>query len=298
MKISIIIPAFNEETAIGEVIDDIQQVLEKEKIEGEVVVVDDGSSDRTAEIAAKRNVTLIRHPQNAGYGLSLRDGILKAKYNNICITDADGTYPVKSIPVLAKDMDAFDMVVGARQGKHFRGSYLKNPARLLFHALVQFATGTKIPDANSGLRIFRRDKVLPFLNTLCHGFSFTTTITLGMLSRGYFVKYVPIEYYRRQGRSKVKIFRDSFRTTQIIIQALMYYNPIKAVLPMVFGLGVGSLVCLGWYLTHIESIMSGIWSMLLFVGSVVIFVISLIADLMTAQHRDRESEKAKGGPGV
>ncbi len=171
---------------------------------------------------AKRNVTLIQHPQNAGCGLSLRDGILKEKYNNICITDADGIYPVKSIPLLAKDMDAFDMVVGALQGIHFRGSYLKNPAWLVFHALVQFATGTKIPDANSKLLIFRRDKVLSFWTTLCHRFSFTTTITLGMLSRGYFVKYVPIEYYERKGRFKVRIIRDSLRTTQIIMQALMY----------------------------------------------------------------------------
>ena len=92
----------------------------------------------------------------------------------------------------------------------------------MFHALVQFATGTKIPDANSKLLIFRRDKVLSFQTTLCHGFSFSTTITLGMLSRGYFVKYVPIEYYERKGRSKVRIIRDSLRTTQIIMQALMH----------------------------------------------------------------------------
>lgn len=287
MQLSVIIPAFNEEEAIGEVIDALLDLFKKTRIEGEIVVVDDGSTDRTPEIAQSRGITLIRHPQNAGYGLSLRDGILQARYNHICITDADGTYPIHAIPDLARHIDAFDMVVGARQGKHYRGSLFKNPARLVFHALVQFATGTRIPDANSGLRIFKRDRVLPFLNTLCHGFSFTTTITLGMLSRGYFVKYVPIEYYKRKGRSKVRIFKDSLRTAQIIIQALMYYNPIKAVLPIVFAMGAAAAVCLGWYLAT-SSMMAGIWAMLLFVGAVLAFVVSLVGDLLAAQHRDRE----------
>lgn len=287
MQLSVVIPAYNEEEAIGEVIDALQTLFRQEGIEAEVVVVDDGSTDRTGEIASSRSVTLIRHPQNIGYGASIKSGVRHARYNNICITDADGTYPIHAIPELARYIEAFDMVVGARQGKHYRGSLLKHPARLIFLYLVQFATGTRIPDANSGLRIFKRDRVLPFFHSLCHGFSFTTTITLGMLSRGYFVKFVPIQYYARKGKSKVKLFRDSLRTAQIILQALMYYNPIKAVLPIVFLLGVAALLCLGWYALR-PNLLAGIWSMLLFLGSIIVFVMGLLADLLATNRRDAE----------
>ncbi|MBI4552694.1 MAG: glycosyltransferase family 2 protein [Candidatus Latescibacteria bacterium] len=285
MQLSVVIPAYNEEEAIGEVIDGLQALFHREGIDGEVVVVDDGSMDRTGEIARSLNVTVVRHPQNAGYGASIMDGIRHARHETICITDADGTYPIQAIPELARYIDTFDMVVGARQGKHYRGSLLKHPARLIFLYLVQFATGTRIPDANSGLRMFKRNRVLPFFDSLCRGFSFTTTITLGMLSRGYFVKFVPIQYYARKGRSKVRLFKDSLRTAQIIVQALMYYNPIKAVLPLVLGLGFASLLCLVWYLIR-PNLLAGIWAMLLFLGAVLVFVIGLLADLIAANRRE------------
>jgi len=119
------------------------------------------------------------------------------------------------------------MVVGARQGKHYDESFSKKIFRKLLKWLVEFTAGRKIPDINSGLRIFSKSTVVTFFNTLCDSFSFTTSLTLGYMMTGKFVHYIPIEYHKRVGKTKVKLFRDSLRTMQFVAEAILYYNPIK-----------------------------------------------------------------------
>ncbi len=221
---TLILPAFNEERGIGLVIDAIRAA----EPEAAIVVVDDGSTDGTATVAHSRGAVVIHHPANAGYGRSLKDGILAAQTDVVVIADADGSYPADRIGELLGLLErGFDMAVGARQGSHYRGSMLKMPARFVFKFLVEFTTGRRIPDINSGLRAFRRSDVLPLLPDLCEGFSFTTTITLIYLLTGKFVAYVPIAYHRRVGRSKVRILRDSLRTLQYITEVIATYNPLK-----------------------------------------------------------------------
>ncbi|MGH2369293.1 MAG: glycosyltransferase family 2 protein, partial [Chloroflexota bacterium] len=283
---SVVIPAVNEEAAVGEVVRRVRQVMEAVSEPYEVIVVDDGSTDRTAEEADEAGATVFRHPQNVGYGAGLKTGILQAQYDHIVITDADGTYPIERIPDLIAEAKRFDMVVGARQGKYYRESWLKEPARIGLGALCRWVTGTPIPDVNSGFRVFRTALARQYFHVISQGYSFTTTITLAALSNGYFVKYVPIDYQKRVGKSKVKLLRDIPRTTQIVFQAVVYYNPIKCFLG--FALVCLALAVLFWLLYALTlstavGVTAGLWSV-----SVVHFVaLGLLADLIRVRHVPR-----------
>lgn len=233
MHYSVIVPALNEEQGIAAVLDQLRSLLPVP----EIIVVDDGSTDRTGEIARAQGARVLAHPMPGGYGRSLKDGIKAATHDVIVIADADGTYPIERIPdLLAALALGNDMVVGARQGPEYRGTFLKMPARLLFKWLVEFTTGRRIPDINSGLRAFRKSQMLSFTDDLCNGFSFTTTLTLIYCLTGKFVAFVPIAYSRRLGHSKVRFLRDSLRTLQYITEVIAVYNPLK-----LFGLLAGLL---------------------------------------------------------
>jgi polyisoprenyl-phosphate glycosyltransferase len=242
--ISVIIPAYNEESSIGGTVDACVRALAKLGGEYEIIVVDDGSSDNTAGAAVAAGARIIRHPHNLGYGRSLKDGILAATYDTIVIADADGTYPVDRIPDLFRaHLSGFHMVVGARQGKHYDESFGKKMLRLLLKTLVEFTAGRKIPDINSGLRIFSRQDIVPYFQYLCDTFSFTTSLTLAYMMNGMFVTYIPIDYQQRVGITKVRLFRDSLRTLQFIVEAILYYNPIKIFLAFCVGLLGLALIC-------------------------------------------------------
>lgn len=227
--ISVIVPAYNEEGSIGNTVRDILLTLNQSEFQPiEVIVVDDGSTDSTLKEANIAGAIVMRHPHNIGYGRSLKDGIKAATYDTIVISDADGTYPIETIPsLIAEYQKGFDMVVGARQGKHYDESLIKTVFRHLLQALVQFASGRKIPDINSGLRVFSKETILPFFTRLCDTFSFTTSLTLAYMMTGKFVAYTPIDYHKRVGKTKVRLFRDALRTMQFIVEAIIFYNPLK-----------------------------------------------------------------------
>jgi len=227
--ISVVIPAYNEQDAIGRTIAEMQTLLATGNFGGgEVVVVDDGSTDGTVNAAQNSGARVVRHPHNLGYGRALKSGIEAATHDTIAIVDADGTYPVADIPRLVETFNTgFDMVVGARSGASLRESALKSVLRRILTFLVQFTVGRKVPDVNSGLRVFSRRTVLPYFSHLCDTFSFTTSLTLAYMMTGRFVGYVPISYVERVGHTKVRLFRDALRTLQYIVQGIAYYNPIK-----------------------------------------------------------------------
>lgn len=224
--ISIVIPAKDEETAIEQTIEQIKLALTD--VKHEIIVVDDGSQDATAERAKSAGLKVISHPHNLGYGASLKTGIRAAQYDTIVITDADGTYPNDQIPMLLSEYNkGFDMVVGARTGQHYFESIFKAPLRLLLKFMVEYTAGRKVPDVNSGLRVFSKKKATPYFNHLSNTFSFTTSITLAYMMNNLFVKYIPIPYHKRTGSTKVHLLRDSLRTLQYIVEAITYYNPLK-----------------------------------------------------------------------
>lgn len=222
--LSVLLPACNEEGAIASVLQAIRQAVP----EAEIIVIDDGSNDRTGEIAAAKGVRMLRHALTVGAGKSVKDGIEAAQHDRIVMLDSDGTYPADCIPELLLELDrGFDLVIGARRGEYYHGNTAKFAARTVFRLLAQFATGRRIPDINSGMRAFRKSVVLGYFPHLCNGFSLPTTMTLSFLFTGRSVTYVPIEYKKRIGKSKVHIVRDTLRTLQYITESIAVFNPTK-----------------------------------------------------------------------
>ncbi len=225
-EITVVIPAYNEENAVSPTIAGIRDVLSRYGLKSEIIAVDDGSTDGTAKAAEAAGARVIRHPINRGYGRSLLSGIEAASHEWILIIDADGSYPPEEARKLLPHIPAFDMVVGARQGKLFWGSLAKALMRWIYLSLARFVAGERIPDANSGLRLFRKSAIKD-MPVLCFGYSFTTTMTLSFLSSGKFVRFEPIEFSDRIGSSKVRPVRDILRTLQIMTQVVIHYNPLK-----------------------------------------------------------------------
>ncbi len=240
--ISIVVPVYNEQQAIGHDLDLIGETMEASGYEYEIIVVDDGSTDRTAEIAASKEVCLIQHPVNRGSGASRRTGILEAKGEIVVMADGDGSYPVQDIPRLLEHFPVYDQVVGARTSEQGRWPLFRVPAKWFIRKLACYLTGMDIPDLNSGLRAFKKEVMLKFLYLIPDGFSCVTTITLAFLCNGYTVKYVPIDYYQRVGSSKFHPVRDTYNYLLTVVRMVMYFNPLKVFLPIsLLLLFVGSL---------------------------------------------------------
>lgn len=246
--LTMIVPAFNEEEGIGHTLDLLLQTLPGMGIPFEIIVVDDGSRDGTAEAAAKREgVRVISHPVNIGYGNALKTGILNARYDWIGIIDADASYPVERIPDLAAEMaKGFDMVIGKRENISDLDRPFKRAMRRIYVGLVNIVTGARIEDPNSGLRIFRKELALEFFQFLCGAFSFTTSLTVLSMEKPAFLKFVPVTYLPRKGTCKVAHFRDSLRTLQLIMQGVGYYNPVKVfvflAMLMIFTVGFPAML--------------------------------------------------------
>jgi len=255
IPVSIIIPAYNEDKGIKQTLDEILSFARRELKNYQIIVVDDCSEDNTNTILKEsKEIMLLKNPTNIGYGGSIKAALSRARYNHILIIDADGTYPADEISKLLPFADDFDMVIGARSGRHYRGTFFKNLSRKIFYILVKYVTGEKIPDVNSGLRIFKKDKIIKFYDRLCNGFSFTTTITIALISTGHLVKHVNIDYRKRIGKSKVRFLRDSLRTLQILVESIAYFNPIKAFLPLLVGSAFLSFYfVLGYLFTEISA---------------------------------------------
>lgn len=273
--ITLLIPAYNEENGIGPVLEAVKRL----GLPGEILVVDDGSTDRTFEVARASGVEVIRHDVNRGYGQALKSGILASQYDIIVITDADGTYPNEQIRNLLSHMRTHDMVVGARTGANVNIPLVRRPAKKFLNVLANYLAGTEIPDLNSGLRAFRKDVAKQFFHILPSGFSFTTTITLAMLSNGYRVKYLPIDYHQREGRSKIHPIRDTVGFTTLIVRTTLYFNPLKVFMPL-SGLVFLSAIVLLIYSKFVLHRVMDISVIVLLSAALQIAVIGMLADLI------------------
>jgi glycosyltransferase involved in cell wall biosynthesis len=276
--LSIIIPAYNEEGSIAGVIDSINAVMRKRRDKYEIIVVDDASMDKTPQIA-KKKAKVIEHPFNKGYGSSLKNGIRHAAGEWILIIDGDGTYPAEDIPKLMSHMDQYDMIVGSRTGKSVKVQSYRKPAKWFLTKLANYLSGSKIDDLNSGMRLFRKDVAMKFFNILPSGFSFTTTITLSYLSSDYNVKYVPINYHDRKGKSKIKPLRDGANFILLIIKAITYFNPLKIFLPIatvLFLIGFSAFMYQTFFLRNIED-----FTMAFILTSIQIGFLGLLADMIS-----------------
>jgi len=278
--VSVIIPAFNEGDGVGKVVRQVIDVLHGAGIECEVVVVDDGSTDGTAEAGKRAGAQVFSHGSNRGYGAALKTGILAAQHELIAITDADGTYPVARLPELVEIARTADMVVGARTGEKVHIPLVRKPAKWALNQLANYVTRTSIPDLNSGMRVFWRSAALQYFNILPNQFSFTTTITISMLCDRYAVKFVPIDYHKRTGRSKIVPW-DAGTFLVLILRIAVFFKPLRVFLPVAFLFLAFGLAKGAFDLAHDHFISaSATFAMLSFIQ---IFLVGLVADSVASR---------------
>lgn len=240
---SLILPVYNEEEAVAETIAHLHATFDAAGCKYEILAINDGSTDRTGDILRScKDIRLIEHGRNWGYGAALKTGIRNAKYPLIAITDADGTYPNERIPELVALATEADMVVGARTGANVQYSRIRKIPKWFLVHFAQWVVRRKIPDLNSGMRVFRKSIAERFLNILPDTFSFTTTITLAMLTNNYVVHYEPIDYRSRVGKSKIKPIRDTLGFVQIILRIGVYFAPLRVFLPVATAFFIGFLI--------------------------------------------------------
>ena len=232
-SVSVVVPAYNEEHGIRPVLVALVETMSAlPAVTYEIIVVDDGSTDGTSEaVQGLPGVSVVRHDANHGYGAALKTGLRHARYEWICITDADGTYPNDRIGDLLAATDGAHMVVGARTAPGIQDPWLRRLPRTFLRRYATWVTRRRIDDINSGLRVFRKDLAERFLHLLPDGFSFTTTITIALLMDFYTVRFVPIGYARRVGKSKIDPVGDTLRFLVLILRTGMYFAPLRTLVP-------------------------------------------------------------------
>jgi glycosyltransferase involved in cell wall biosynthesis len=280
MKASIVIPAYNEEQAVGPVVAELRDVLDSHGIEAEIIVVDDGSSDQTAKAAAAARARVLRHRSNRGYGAALKSGIAAAKNDYVVITDADGTYPCQYVPEMLARLESADMVVGARIGSNVKIPLVRKPAKWVLNRLANYMTNAKIPDLNSGLRAFRRNVAMQYFAILPDQFSWTTTITLAMHCDKYAVVYLPIDYRKRSGRSKIVPW-DAGSFAILILRTAMLFRPLRVFIPVVLVCLLYGFVKMGVDMARDPNISAS--ALLAFVSALIVLLIGMLGDALATR---------------
>jgi glycosyltransferase involved in cell wall biosynthesis len=274
-KISVILPAKDESRAIGRTLAAIAQVLPS----AEIVVVNDGSVDDTAEIARQAGAVVVSHPHAKGNGAAIKAGARAATGEVFVFLDADGQHDPADIPrLLARLDEGYDMAVGARQSGS-QASLGRGIANGLYNQLASYMTGHAVEDLTSGFRAVRAKKFREFLYMLPNGFSYPTTITMAFFRAGYSVAYEPIHAARRIGKSHIRLMRDGVRFLLIIFKIGTLYSPLKLFLPCSFLL---FLAATGWYAcTYLEQGRFTNMSALFYTGSITVFLMGLISEQIT-----------------
>ncbi len=284
---SIVLPSYNEEEAISIVIDDIRKAMEPTSYAYEIIVVDDCSSDKTAEFAAQKGVQVIQHPVNRGSGASRKTGTRNARGEIVVMLDADGTYTAADIPRLLEMFPEWDQVNGARTSEEGTMKMLRIPAKWFIRRLAIYLSGTYIPDLNTGLKAFKRDIMMKYLWVMPEGFSCVTTMTLAFLCNGYTVTWIPSAYHKRIGESKFHPIKDTSKYLSTVIRMIMYFNPLRVFLPLSTLLFfVGLVLAFNNVVIKGDYIQEG--DIILILGSILIGSFGLLADLIVAQSRSGE----------
>lgn len=271
MPVTVLLPAYNEELAIGDTIRKIKELYP----DYEVLVVDDGSTDNTMQVAIDAGANVWPHPYNIGNGAAIKSGLRAAQGEWVVMMDADGQHSPEDIARLLEYKDDFDLVVGARS-RGSETSIHRDIANLIYNFLATYITSFKIEDLTSGFRLVRTETAREFIYLLPNTFSYPTTITMAYLRSGRSVKYIPIKTRYRLGKSKIKLVKDGTRFFLIITKIASLYSPLRVFLPaslFLFGSG------LGYYLYSLFT--SGRFtnmSALLLNSSLIIFMIGLVAE--------------------
>jgi len=283
-RLSIVIPAKDEAASLPDVLGELKRLHQ----DAELIVVDDGSSDATGEVARTAGATVVRNPYSLGNGAAVKAGVRAAHGRLVVCMDADGQHaPADVARLLELQAQGYDMVVGARSGGRSQASPWRHLANTFYNLLATWMVGHRIYDLTSGFRVVDTACFREFVHLLPNGFSYPTTITMAFFRAGYRVGYLPIEVKKREGRSHIKPLRDGVRFLLIIFKIATLYSPLKIFLPisaLFFFTGAG------YYLyTYIELHRFTNMTALLIITSVLIFLIGLVSEQITTLMFTRQS---------
>lgn len=280
VDLSVVIPAYNEEHGINKAVMEVHKVLSALPLTFDIIVVDDGSTDGTRQAAEKSGARVVYNHENSGYGAALKRGIAAGDSDYVAIIDADGTYPAESLPLMWEQAQSADMVVGARDPGMTNVPFIRRPAKFILNSLANYLAQRNIPDLNSGLRVFRRSALESFVPLLPSGFSFTTTITLCMICSNLQVVYIPIEYGKRIGKSKIRA-TDFFNFILLVLRAIVLFSPLRVFLPLGAILFVLGIAKLSYDIVIGDLSESAIFGLL---AAIMIWSLGLIADMIARLH--------------
>lgn len=248
--VTVLVPCYNEEDAAADTIEKLDAALSPLG-NFEILAIEDGSEDATLTVLRDLEqrfprLRVVEHGQNRGYGAALKTGMRHADSELVAIIDADGTYPIADLPKLVGMMDGQDMVVGARTGDNVTYPLIRKIPKFFLRAWINWIVKQKVPDINSGMRVFRKSMAQKFVRVLPNGFSFTITITISALRNNYRVRYEPIDYFARSGKSKISPIKDTLRFLQIIGRTGMYFAPLRILAPVIALLGIATVASFGY----------------------------------------------------
>ncbi|HEY7704870.1 MAG TPA: glycosyltransferase family 2 protein [Acidimicrobiia bacterium] len=288
IDVSIVLPVFNEVGHLADEIERIRKGMDASELTYEIIVVDDGSTDGTAEAATRiEDIRYLRFAHNRGSGSARKAGTQIARGSVVVWTDADMTYPNHEIPLLVAALPGNDQVVGARKTEQGRHRAARVPAKWAIRRLAEYLTDARIPDLNSGFRAFRREVGAQFLHLLPPGFSCVTTLTMAFLNNGYSVAYLPIDYAPRAGESKFHWWRDSRRYLLQVLRMMLLYNPVRVFMPAAAVLGTIGIVKVAFDLVT-KDLRLATNTIALLVAAAALGLVALLADLIVTLNRPKD----------
>lgn len=285
IALSVLIPAYNEERSITKVISGIKNVLNSIRADYEIIVVNDGSTDKTKEILKTvKNITCLNHPYNKGYGAALKTGIAKTHYDWLLFFDSDGQHNPNYIKNFVNYINDYELIVGDRSQSKYIRPIMRRPGLWILHKIANYLVGYKIPDLNCGMRLVKKSVIKKYLHILPNGFSLSTTTTLAFLKDKKNVKFVPAEINRRDKNSKSMVKpSDAFTTLALILRIIMLFSPLRIFAPislLLFIIGFGFFVYDIYHANISET------TIFIFLSSLLIFFFGLIADQISAIRRE------------
>lgn len=285
VDLSVVLPAFNEAPALEGVVREIRAALGDWHGTWEILVIDDASTDGTAQRALRAGVRVVQRVENGGYGAAVRRGIVEARGRIVALMDADGSYPPGHLPELLAHIGDYDQINGARSREPGGWRLLRVAAKWFVRKLAERISGKRIPDLNTGMKVFKRDLMLRYLWVLPDGFSCSTSMTLAFLCNDHPVKYVPVAYRKRNGKSKFHPVQDGCGYCFTVLRIMTYFRPLRVFAPLALLVGAvaaaKALYDLAVYPTGIHDS-----DVILAVTALMILVIGLLADLIVAQRRE------------
>lgn len=280
-NVSIIIPAYNEEEAIGFVVEGLIAAFPT----SEIIVVDDCSTDNTRKLAEEAGARVISHARNSGYGAGLRTGTEAADREYVLFCDADGQHTIEDVEKIIDSIGDEDMVVGARgQDSHVQLS--RRPGKFVLKRFANYLAGENIPDLNSGLRAIRRDLLLKYMHLMPSGFSFSTTSTFAMLKTNRRILWIPITVKKRLGTSSVRQLRHGSQTIMLMLRLTVLFEPLKVFLSVAGWLFLLSILTLGVNLYISGGQQIGLTTVVFFLAALMVFMFGLLCDQVSALRRE------------